>query len=135
MKDQASDIDPVESQEWQDAIADVIERDGANRAHFLLDKAVQQARAAGANLPFSATTPYQNTIPVDDQHEFPGDLEMELLETSALEDLAGISRVIEACDELGVRFALGDLTQVIMYVVFVDNLASEQGFGDIFETE
>ena len=77
MKDQASDIDPVESQEWQDAIADVIERDGANRAHFLLDKAVQQARAAGANLPFSATTPYQNTIPVDDQHEFPGDLEME----------------------------------------------------------
>lgn len=77
MKDQGSDIDPVESQEWQDAIADVIERDGANRAHFLLDKAVQQARAAGANLPFSATTPYQNTIPVDDQHEFPGDLEME----------------------------------------------------------
>ncbi|MFP5405825.1 MAG: pyruvate dehydrogenase (acetyl-transferring), homodimeric type, partial [Gammaproteobacteria bacterium] len=71
------DIDPVESQEWQDAIADVIERDGANRAHFLLDKAVQQARAAGANLPFSATTPYQNTIPVDDQYEFPGDLAME----------------------------------------------------------
>ncbi len=71
------DIDPVESQEWQDAIEDVIERDGANRAHFLLDKAVQKARAAGATLPFSATTPYQNTIPVDDQYEFPGDLEME----------------------------------------------------------
>jgi pyruvate dehydrogenase E1 component len=77
MKDQGSDIDPIESQEWQDAIADVIERDGPNRAHFLLDKAVQQARAAGATLPFSATTPYQNTIPVDDQYEFPGDLEME----------------------------------------------------------
>ena len=77
MRDDIPDIDPTESQEWQDAIADVIERDGANRAHFLLDKAVQQARAAGANLPFSATTPYQNTIPVDDQHEFPGDLEME----------------------------------------------------------
>ncbi|MCV6596484.1 MAG: pyruvate dehydrogenase (acetyl-transferring), homodimeric type [Mangrovicoccus sp.] len=76
MKDQ-SDIDPVESQEWQEAVADVIERDGADRAHFLLDKAVQQARAAGAMLPFSATTPYQNTIPVDDQPEFPGDLEME----------------------------------------------------------
>lgn len=71
------DIDPIESQEWQDAVADVIERDGANRAHFLLDKAVQQARAAGANLPFSATTPYQNTIPADDQRDFPGDLKME----------------------------------------------------------
>lgn len=77
MTDQTSDIDPIESQEWQDAVQDVIERDGANRAHFLLDKAVQQARAAGATLPFSATTPYQNTIPVDDQYDFPGDMEME----------------------------------------------------------
>jgi pyruvate dehydrogenase E1 component len=76
MKDHP-DVDPVESQEWQEAIADVIERDGADRAHFLLDRAVQQARAAGAMLPFSATTPYQNTIPTDDQLEFPGDLEME----------------------------------------------------------
>lgn len=77
MKDQGLDIDPIESQEWQDAIEDVIERDGADRAHFLLDRAVQQARAAGATLPFSATTPYQNTIPTDDQAEFPGDLEIE----------------------------------------------------------
>jgi pyruvate dehydrogenase E1 component len=77
MKELGPDIDPVESREWQDAVADVIERDGPNRAHFLLDKAVQQARAAGATLPFSATTPYQNTIPADDQAEFPGDLEME----------------------------------------------------------
>ena len=71
------DIDPVESREWQDAVEDVIARDGADRAHYLLDKAVQQARAAGANLPFSATTPYQNTIPVDQQEAFPGDLDME----------------------------------------------------------
>ncbi|MGS4944097.1 pyruvate dehydrogenase (acetyl-transferring), homodimeric type [Meridianimarinicoccus sp. RP-17] len=71
------DFDPIESQEWQDAIQDVIERDGPDRAHFLLDRAVQQARAAGAMLPFSATTPYQNTIPPDDQVEFPGDLEIE----------------------------------------------------------
>ena len=77
MPNDHADIDPIESQEWQDAIADVIERDGANRAHYLLDRAVQQARAAGASLPFSATTPYQNTIPVDDQADFPGDLEME----------------------------------------------------------
>ena len=77
MNDLGSDIDPIESREWQDAIADVIERDGAGRAHYLLDRAVQQARAAGANLPFSATTPYQNTIPVDDQYEFPGDMDME----------------------------------------------------------
>ena len=77
MTDYHQDIDPTESQEWQDAISDVIERDGADRAHYLLDKAVQQARAAGAQLPFSATTPYQNTIPVDDELDVPGDLDME----------------------------------------------------------
>ena len=77
MTDHTQDIDPIESQEWQDAISDVIERDGANRAHYLLDKAVQQARAAGAQLPFSATTPYQNTIPVDDEVDVPGDQAME----------------------------------------------------------
>ncbi|MGH1577397.1 pyruvate dehydrogenase (acetyl-transferring), homodimeric type [Planktotalea sp.] len=77
MNEQNQDIDPIESQEWQDAISDVIERDGANRAHYLLDKAVQQARAAGAQLPFSATTPYQNTIPVDDEVDVPGDQAME----------------------------------------------------------
>ncbi len=77
MKDGDRDIDPAESLEWQDAIEDVIERDGPDRAHFLLDQAVQRARAAGATLPFSSTTPYQNTIPSDDQEPFPGDLEME----------------------------------------------------------
>ncbi|QDY70948.1 pyruvate dehydrogenase (acetyl-transferring), homodimeric type [Qingshengfaniella alkalisoli] len=71
------DLDPTESAEWMDAIADVIERDGPDRAHFLLDKAVQQARASGAMLPFSATTPYENTIPLDDQPDYPGDLDME----------------------------------------------------------
>lgn len=77
MKEDVPDIDPIESREWQDAIEDVIDRDGPGRAHFLIDRAVQQTRAAGAQLPFSSTTPYQNTIPADDQETFPGDLEME----------------------------------------------------------
>lgn len=77
MAEPFDDIDPVESREWQDAVEDVIARDGADRAHYLLDKAVQQARAAGATLPFSATTPYQNTIPTDQQEPFPGDMDME----------------------------------------------------------
>ncbi|SNR49013.1 pyruvate dehydrogenase (acetyl-transferring), homodimeric type [Puniceibacterium sediminis] len=77
MTDSRNDIDAVESQEWQEAIEDVILRDGPDRAHFLLDKAVQQARAAGATLPFSATTPYQNTISPDDEVDMPGDNEME----------------------------------------------------------
>ena len=40
MTDSQNDIDAVESQEWMEAIEDVIQRDGPNRAHFLLDKAL-----------------------------------------------------------------------------------------------
>ncbi len=77
MTDAVDDIDPTETLEWCQAIEDVIETDGANRAHFLLDKAVASARSRGANLPFSATTDYVNTIPVEDQPEYPGDLALE----------------------------------------------------------
>jgi len=71
------DLDPTETQEWMEAVEDVINRDGADRAHFLLDKAVATARANGATLPFGATTPYINSIPADQQPAYPGDLEME----------------------------------------------------------
>ncbi len=77
MTDDVQDIDPLETQEWLDSIEDVIERDGASRAHYLLDQAVREVRTHGANLPFSATTKYLNTIPYDQEPEFPGDLELE----------------------------------------------------------
>jgi pyruvate dehydrogenase E1 component len=71
------DLDPSETREWLDAVEDVIDRDGTERAHFLLDRAVAAARANGATLPFGATTSYVNTIPPDQQPEFPGDMSME----------------------------------------------------------
>jgi pyruvate dehydrogenase E1 component len=71
------DIDPVETREWLDAVEDVIDRDGGGRAHFLLDRSVAAARERGANLPFGATTAYQNTIPADQQAPHPGDVELE----------------------------------------------------------
>lgn len=72
-----ADVDPVETREWLDAIEDVIARDGGERAHFLLDRTIAAARENGAGLPFGATTAYVNTIPADQQPEFPGHLEME----------------------------------------------------------
>ncbi|MEL7465620.1 MAG: pyruvate dehydrogenase (acetyl-transferring), homodimeric type [Pseudomonadota bacterium] len=77
MTEDMRDIDPVETQEWREAIEDVIERDGPDRAHALLDTAVATARENGANLPFGSTTAYQNTIPADQQPAFPGDIDME----------------------------------------------------------
>ena len=74
MTDELQDIDPVETREWIEAVEDVIDRDGSDRAHFLLDNAVRMARESGANLPFGATTAYQNTIPADRQPEQPREL-------------------------------------------------------------
>ncbi len=71
------DLDPIETREWLDAVEDVIDRDGTERVHYLLDRSVAAARAHGANLPFSATTAYLNSIPADQQVHHPGDLAME----------------------------------------------------------
>ncbi len=107
MKDNQDDIDPVESKEWQEAIEDVIARDGPDRAHFLLDKAVSQARASGAVLPFSATTPYQNTIPADDLLEIPGDADMEkrIRSINRWNAMATVVRANKSTDGIGGHIA------------------------------
>ncbi|MEJ2425483.1 MAG: pyruvate dehydrogenase (acetyl-transferring), homodimeric type [Candidatus Thiodiazotropha sp.] len=71
------DIDPIETQEWLDALEAVLENEGVDRAHFLIERLVDKARRSGAHLPFSANTAYLNTIPVTKQKRFPGDRAME----------------------------------------------------------
>jgi len=58
------DYDPQETQEWLDALESVLENEGAERAHFLLEQLIDKARSSGAGMPFSATTPYCNTASV-----------------------------------------------------------------------
>ena len=71
------DIDQQETQEWLEALDAVLEREGAERAHFLLEKLTEKARRSGAHLPFSANTAYLNTIPVQQEDRHPGDLALE----------------------------------------------------------
>ncbi|MGI9025693.1 MAG: pyruvate dehydrogenase (acetyl-transferring), homodimeric type, partial [Burkholderiaceae bacterium] len=71
------DNDPVENQEWLDALSAVIEREGPERAHQLLEKLINAARERGADLPFSANTPYINTISPEQEQRSPGNLEIE----------------------------------------------------------
>ena len=71
------DIDPQETQEWLDALEAVLENEGVERAHFLLERLIDKARRSGAYLPFSANTAYLNTIPVTKQERFPGDRAIE----------------------------------------------------------
>ncbi|MSQ00127.1 MAG: pyruvate dehydrogenase (acetyl-transferring), homodimeric type [Methylotenera sp.] len=72
-----TETDPQETQEWLDALTAVIENEGTERAHFLLEAMIDKARRSGSNLPYNATTAYVNTIPTHLQQRLPGNPEIE----------------------------------------------------------
>lgn len=71
------DLDPLETQEWVDSLQAVLEQEGPERAHYLLEKLIDKARRNGTHLPYKATTAYLNTIPAGQEPHMPGDQEME----------------------------------------------------------
>ncbi len=72
-----TETDAQETQEWLDALTAVIDNEGTERAHFLLEAMIDKARRSGSNLPYNATTAYVNTIPTHLQQRLPGNPEME----------------------------------------------------------
>jgi pyruvate dehydrogenase E1 component len=74
---QLKDVDAEETQEWLDALEAVIEVEGVERAHYLLERLIDHARRSGANLPYSANTAYVNTIPPNRQERRRGDPAIE----------------------------------------------------------
>jgi pyruvate dehydrogenase E1 component len=71
------DVDPAETREWLDSLDGVIEVEGQDRAAFLLDELLDRARRRGTPVPYSAATPYLNTIPPDREAQHPGDRAIE----------------------------------------------------------
>jgi pyruvate dehydrogenase E1 component len=71
------DDDPQETAEWLEALDGVLSNVGPDRAHYLIEKQIEFARVHGEYLPFSANTPYINTIPVSKQAKLPGDQDIE----------------------------------------------------------
>ncbi|TLU66748.1 pyruvate dehydrogenase (acetyl-transferring), homodimeric type [Thalassotalea litorea] len=71
------DIDPQETQEWLESMEAVLEQEGPERAHQLLETLIDRARRSGTHLPFDATTAYVNTIPAGQEPNMPGDLTIE----------------------------------------------------------
>ncbi len=71
------DNDPQETQEWLDALESLIEVEGDEKAHHLLEKLIDVARRSGINMPYTANTAYINSIPVDQQERIPGNQEIE----------------------------------------------------------
>ncbi|HXV09154.1 MAG TPA: pyruvate dehydrogenase (acetyl-transferring), homodimeric type, partial [Burkholderiales bacterium] len=71
------DLDPVETREWLDALEAIVEAEGPERATFILRKLLDRARALRVPLPPVLNTPYCNTIPLSDQPQYPGNMEIE----------------------------------------------------------
>ncbi len=101
------DLDPVETREWLDALDSVLEFDGADRAFFLVDELITESRRKGAPVPYSANTPYLNTIPPDKETRHPGDHAIEHRIRSILRwnAVATVLRANKESSELGGHIA------------------------------
>jgi len=101
------DLDPIETREWLDALEAIVEAEGPERATFILRKLLDRARALRVPLPPVLNTPYCNTIPLADQPQYPGNLEIES-RISALvrwNALAMVVRANKVASELGGHIA------------------------------
>ncbi|MGC1955213.1 MAG: pyruvate dehydrogenase (acetyl-transferring), homodimeric type, partial [Gammaproteobacteria bacterium] len=101
------DIDQEETREWLDALASVIERDGIERAHYLLEQLIDKARRSGANLPYSVNTAYINTIPPSREEHTPGDpaIEWRIRSLIRWNSLAMVVQTNRTSSELGGHIA------------------------------
>lgn len=103
----AIDADRDETQDWLDSLAAVIEREGLPRAEYLVNRLIEAGRRAGGRFHTLHTTPYRNTIPVEAQPPYPGDLDIEAKITAIhrWNALAMVMRANQAHPELGGHIA------------------------------
>ena len=71
------DHDITETGEWIDSLDSVMETQGNERAHFLIEALIDRARRTGIHIPYEANTAYLNTIPTHMEQPSPGDHEIE----------------------------------------------------------
>ncbi|WMQ74357.1 MAG: Pyruvate dehydrogenase E1 component [Sodalis sp.] len=80
-----NDVDPIETRDWLQAIESVIREEGIERAQFLIDQVLNEARKGGVSIAQGAAgRDYINTIPVEEEPEYPGNLELERRIRSAI---------------------------------------------------
>src|SRR4051794_13389143 len=105
--DISRDIDPVETKEWREALDAVIALEGGQRAGFLLNELMNQAQKQGAPVPFSANTPYVNTIRPDQEVHHPGNRQLEHRVRSLIRwnAMATVLRANKESSELGGHIA------------------------------
>ena len=103
----AEDIDPDETRDWLESLESVISRDGIPRAEYLVARLNEAGRVAGGRFHTRHTTPYRNTIPVEAQAPYPGDLDLEARITAIhrWNALAMVARANQSHPELGGHIA------------------------------
>ncbi len=79
MLSQVPDNDPGETAEWVESLEGLIAEKGGPRARYLLLQLLEEARRRDVAIPVETTTPYINTIPVEQEPYFPGDEAIERL--------------------------------------------------------
>ncbi|MBL8259669.1 MAG: pyruvate dehydrogenase (acetyl-transferring), homodimeric type [Candidatus Competibacteraceae bacterium] len=129
------DLDPLETQEWLDALKAVEQHQGAERANFLVDKLVQEARREGIYIPASLNTAYRNTIPLDKEERTPGNRDIEHKIRSAIRwnAMAIILRANKESSELGGHIASFQSSALLYDIGFGHfwHAASENHGGDL----
>ena len=101
------DTDPAETAEWNEAFMDLLASGDSARAKFILDSLLKLANKNQINWVPDLVTPYVNSIPVDEQPPFPGDLAIEekLASLMRWNALAMVAKANEAYGELGGHIA------------------------------
>jgi hypothetical protein len=80
-----NDVDPIETRDWLQAIESVIREEGVERAQYLIDQLLSEARKGGVKVAAGTSTgSYVNTIAVEDEPEYPGNLDLERRIRSAI---------------------------------------------------
>jgi pyruvate dehydrogenase E1 component len=74
---QLPDIDPDQTAEWVDTLDEVVRHQGKDRARYILMKLLEEARYQQVPYPASMSTPYVNTIPPEQEPQYPGNPEIE----------------------------------------------------------
>lgn len=107
LADQTGDSDPGETAEWREAFLALVATEGPARARFILDQLAVMARHPSVGWSPELVTPYVNTVPVDRQPVFPGDLAIEekLASLMRWNALAMVARANAAYGELGGHIA------------------------------
>jgi pyruvate dehydrogenase E1 component len=75
--EEMTELEAIETKEWLESLDYVLQRGGPERVKQLMQQLKAHAHEAGVRLPFSANTPYLNTIPAEEQPPFPGSREIE----------------------------------------------------------